>query len=187
MLIYDSLPQKIKTVFKDSINCTIKYTNDMNQKFDLQRVSIEQQVYLLNVNDTIKEKAMAKLKEIKGKSEEGGGKAKQYLEGLLKIPFNIYREEPILRNMKTINNHYSKLICDISGSLLIDFEIKDFFTNAEVMRHIEMFKKALFNDTKLRIRNELSTSNTVQEINKITTFLKNKHLLGNIQGKKKKT
>lgn len=187
MLIYDSLPHKIKAVFKDSINCTIKYTNDMNQKFDLQRVSIEQQVYLLNVNDTIKEKAMAKLKEIKGKSEEGGGKAKQYLEGLLKIPFNIYREEPILKNMKTINSHYSKLLCDISSSLLIDFEIKDFFTNAEIVRHIEMFKIALFNDTKLRIRNELTNSNTVQEINKITTFLKSKHLVGNVQPKKKKT
>ena len=51
----------------------------------------------------IKEKAIAKLKEIKSRSDETGLKAKQYLEGLLKIPFNVYREEPILKKVKEIN------------------------------------------------------------------------------------
>ena len=47
----------------------------------------------------LKEKAMQKLKEIKSKSEDSGSKARQYLDGLLKIPFNVYRREPILNLM----------------------------------------------------------------------------------------
>ena len=35
---------------------------------------------------------MIKLKEVKAKSEDSGTKARQYLEGLLKIPFGIYRQ-----------------------------------------------------------------------------------------------
>uniref|UniRef100_A0A6C0DSY0 Lon proteolytic domain-containing protein n=1 Tax=viral metagenome TaxID=1070528 RepID=A0A6C0DSY0_9ZZZZ len=186
ILIYDSLPHKIKALFKDSINCTIKYTNDMNQKFDLQRVSIEQQVYLLNANDTIKEKAMAKLKEIKGKSEESGGKAKQYLEGLLKIPFGVYREEPILKNMKIINNQFNKLLYDLSGSLKIDFDMKGFYTNTEILRNTEAIKNILFTTTKSRILQELKTINTIQDINKITLFLKSYNVLTDRIGEKRK-
>ena len=40
-----------------------------------------------------------KLKEIKSKPEDSGGKAKHYLEGLLKIPFGIYCTEPILNKI----------------------------------------------------------------------------------------
>ena len=34
---------------------------------------------------------MVKLKEVKAKSEDSGSKARQYLDGLLKIPFGIYK------------------------------------------------------------------------------------------------
>ena len=47
----------------------------------------------MKVNDNIKEKAMQKLKEIKSKSEDSGSKSRQYLDGLLKIPFGIYKKK----------------------------------------------------------------------------------------------
>ena len=50
----------------------------------------------MKASDSIKEKAMLKLKEVKAKSEDSGSKARQYLEGLLKIPFGIYKKEHIL-------------------------------------------------------------------------------------------
>jgi hypothetical protein len=50
----------------------------------------------MKTNDIVKEKAMSKLKEIKAKSEDSGSKARQYLDGLLKIPFNVYKKEPIM-------------------------------------------------------------------------------------------
>jgi hypothetical protein len=63
--IYDSFPWKIKNYFKDIIKFTIQYTNEMSQKYDINKISLEQQVYLLKVDDIVKEKAMVKLKEVK--------------------------------------------------------------------------------------------------------------------------
>ena len=53
-----------------------------------------------NLDETI-----AKLKEVKAKSEDSGSKARQYLDGLLKIPFGVYRKEPILSIMDNIKNN----------------------------------------------------------------------------------
>ena len=102
-MIYDSFPWKIKLYFKETMKHTIKYTKDMMSKYDVNRVSLEQQIYVMKVPENVREKAMAKLKEIKGKSDDSGAKAKQYLEGLLKIPFGVYREEPIIKKPKHLN------------------------------------------------------------------------------------
>jgi hypothetical protein len=107
--IYESLPFKIRTYFKDVIKYTIKNTSEIAQKYDMNKITMEQQIHLLKADDSIKEKAMTKLKEIKGKSEEFGSKAKQYLDGLLKIPFHVYREEPILKKMKELNLWYHNI------------------------------------------------------------------------------
>ena len=45
---------------------------------------------------------MQKLSEVKSKTDDSGTKARQYLDGLLSIPFNIFREEPILLLSKTV-------------------------------------------------------------------------------------
>jgi len=108
-LIYDSFPWKVKMYFKDAMKNTIKYTKDMINKYDINRISLEQQVYVMKAPENVKEKAMAKLKEIKGKSDDTGAKAKQYLEGLLKIPFHVYKEEAILQKQKTICREFLAL------------------------------------------------------------------------------
>ena len=74
---------------------TIEYTNRL-ASFDYNKIPLEQQIALMKTSDDVKEKAMIKLKEIKSKPEDSGGKAKHYLEGLLKIPFGILCCEPIL-------------------------------------------------------------------------------------------
>jgi hypothetical protein len=109
IFIYDSLPWKLKEHFKDVVKYAVKYTNDMIQKYDVNKISLEQQIYLLKANDNVKDKALTKLKEIKGKPDESGLKAKHYLEGLVKIPFGVYREEPILKKIKSINATFIKL------------------------------------------------------------------------------
>jgi hypothetical protein len=108
-LIYDSFPWNVKQFFRDTMKFTIKYTQDMTQKYDINRVSLEQQIYILNVPEYIKEKAMIKLKEIKGRTDESTSKAKQYLEGLLKIPFGIYKKEPILNIIQEVISKRRKL------------------------------------------------------------------------------
>jgi hypothetical protein len=108
--ILDTLPSTIKKYFKDVVKNTTKYTNDMMQKYDIHKITLEQQIYLMKANDIVKEKAIVKLKEIKSRSDETGLKAKQYLEGLLKIPFYVYREEPSLKRIKEINKMFIKMI-----------------------------------------------------------------------------
>ncbi len=106
--ILDSLPWKFKNYFKDAMAQTIIYTNDLSS-FDNNKIPLEQQICLMKVNDYVKEKAMQKLKEVKAKSDDSCSKARQYLEGLLKIPFSIYKKEYIFNTKQDINNLYSKI------------------------------------------------------------------------------
>ena len=62
---------------------TIQYTNNLCN-YDSDKIPLEQQICLLKASDSVKEKAILKLKEIKAKSEDTGSKARQYLDGLLK-------------------------------------------------------------------------------------------------------
>ncbi len=107
---YESLPWKIKKSFKEVVKHAITTANNMMQQYDVSQISLEQQIYLMKADDAIKEKAMHKLKEIKGKPDEMVIKAKQYLEGLIKIPFGVYREEPALKEIKVLNEWYCRIL-----------------------------------------------------------------------------
>ena len=85
-ILFDSFPWAIKKFFRDAMTNTVKYTKTLTN-FDTSKIPIEQQICLMKANDNVKEKAMVKLKEVKSKSEDSGSKARQYLEGLLRIPF----------------------------------------------------------------------------------------------------
>ena len=88
---------------------TLKYTKDLSN-FDTSKIPIEQQICLLKAADNVKEKAMVKLKEVKAKSEDSGSKARQYLDGLLKIPFGIYRNESMLSTMNNIREEFKNIV-----------------------------------------------------------------------------
>ena len=106
ILLFDSLPWAIKQYFKDAMKRTIQYTNELSN-FDNSKIPIDQQICLMKVSDNIKEKAMQKAKELKNKTEDTGTKARQYLDGLLKIPFNIFKREPIFINhILFFHNHF---------------------------------------------------------------------------------
>lgn len=136
-MIYDSFPWKLKLYFKDTMKHTIKYTKDMMSKYDINRVSLEQQIYVMKVPENVREKAMSKLKEIKGKSDDSGAKAKQYLEGLLKIPFGVYREEPIIVKPKKLNSMF------LTGLNLISEPIRNQFIESHMNSHIKPHYSAL--------------------------------------------
>ena len=88
---------------------TVKYTKNLSN-FDSNKIPIEQQICLMKASDRVKEKAMIKLKEVKAKSEDSGSKARQYLDGLLKIPFGIYRQEEILTILKQSSSKFESII-----------------------------------------------------------------------------
>lgn len=144
VMVYDSMSWKIKCLFKDAMKHTIKYTQQISHKYDISRVSLEQQVYLMRVPDAVKDKAIVKLKEIKGKSDESGAKARQYLEGLLKIPFGVHREEPIMRSTKDMNVKFAKLI--ESSSSILQIANKANYTNVEIGRYLNDLRNKLTRD-----------------------------------------
>jgi ATP-dependent Lon protease len=116
--IYNSLNWTCKKHFKNALQKTVQFSNEL-LNFDESKIPLEQQICLMKVNNNVKEKAMQKLKELKSKSEESGSKARQYLDGLLKIPFNIYKEEDILKMKNEIGNLVNNLINPLKNNNII--------------------------------------------------------------------
>ena len=151
-ILFDSFPWSIKQYFKDAMKRTVQYTNDLSN-FDIQKIPLEQQICLLKVNDSVKEKAMQKLKEIKSKSEDSGSKARQYLDGLLKIPFNIYKKEPILNIMSEIKVKYTDIL------RINKKELKENYTSLEILKTLNNIKQ--------------TENNTVDYLKTVTVKLEN--------------
>jgi ATP-dependent Lon protease len=166
IFIYNSLPWKLKEHFKDVVKYAVKYTNDMIQKYDVNKISLEQQIYLLKASDIVKDKALTKLKEIKGKPDESGLKAKHYLEGLVKIPFGVYREEPILKKLKVINSSFIKLHSLINYFFpLIKLNKKEKYALIEMLDFINTSETHIANNVLKLIEQNLETLSNREIIN----------------------
>ena len=140
VILFDSFPWEVKTQFKDAMLKTIQYTNEISN-FDINKIPLEQQICLMKVTDVIKEKAMMKLKEIKSKTEDSGSKARQYLDGLLKIPFSIFRKEPIM-NLMDENRQKMQILTKVKTNI----------TNIE----IKQITKTIKNTQKINTLNEIN-------------------------------
>jgi len=172
LMIYESFPWNIKTHFKDVIKTTIKTTGDMMKKYDINKISLEQQIYLLKVDENIKERAMAKLKEVKTKSDDMGIKAKQYLEGLIKIPFGIYKEEPILRQMKEMNTMFSKIMGSFEKIFGEPITKKPTHTNSEMRKLINRYKDVFPKQIIRKLTEHLKTAN-IKTVSWATNYINN--------------
>ena len=131
-ILFDSFSWPLKQYFRDAMKKTITYTNELSH-FDMEKIPLEQQICLMKTTDIVKEKAMIKLKEIKSKSDDSGTKARQYLEGLLKIPFQIYKKEPIFCIMDQVKQDFIQL-CNKHKIYELYKQIpkKDNYTNIEI-------------------------------------------------------
>tara|TARA_B110001450_G_scaffold159123_1_gene148427 strand:+ start:4680 stop:7958 length:3279 start_codon:yes stop_codon:yes gene_type:complete len=144
-ILFDSLPWEVKKYFREAMQSTIKYTQSLSN-YDTSRIPIEQQICLMKAPDKVKEKAMIKLKEVKAKSEDSGSKAKQYLDGLLKIPFGIFKSEPILSNMKEIHVLFLELIAYIhDNSFTTSSKIpnKEKYSSLEIANYCSYIKTTM--------------------------------------------
>jgi len=144
-ILFDSLPWEIKKSFRLAMKNTIKYTKNLSQ-FDNSKIPIEQQICLMKSSEIIKEKAMIKLKEVKAKSEDSGSKARQYLEGLLKIPFGVYKKEFILNVTQENNELINEIIIKLKKSNIeFGYDTKNIFTNIEITNIINKLSNEIFN------------------------------------------
>jgi ATP-dependent Lon protease len=95
-IIFDSFSFSVQVEFHHSIvTSTKQYIRGLIVE-DSLKIPLEKQVMMLKTSDQVKEKVMLKVKDLKNKSEESASKCRQYVEGLLKIPFGVFRQEPIL-------------------------------------------------------------------------------------------
>jgi len=133
-LLFDSFPYRIKQLFHNAMRETVNYTKKLSYT-DLNNIPLEQRICLLKVPDTVKEKAMVKLKEIKAKGDDSGSKPRHYLEGLLKIPFKILKEEPILR----INQECIQLFTTLIKNVAI-IPKKQNYNSIEVQQYMHFLK-----------------------------------------------
>ena len=101
-MIYSSMHWSIQKLFKNAV----KNVEDQNlrlQNLSESDISYEKRISLMKAPDSIKKRAYDRLKEMNG-GKESSAKALQYLDALLKIPFNIYQKEAILSFIDKFNN-----------------------------------------------------------------------------------
>jgi len=173
--LFDSFPWSIKQCFKQAMKKTIQYTNELSN-FDINKIPLEQQICLLKANDNVKEKAMMKLKEVKAKSEDSGSKARQYLDGLLKIPFSVYKREPVLHIMNKIrdqfNDMYKKYNID---KLFPEIPFKEKYTSIEILKHIKIIQNSANTD------DDAETNEKIEKIKKYLISGDKKKIIANIK------
>jgi len=173
--IYNTLPHNLKQYFKNAIKNTLTYVDELSN-LDENKIPLEQQIALLKCNNNVKEKAMQKLKELKSKSEDSGSKSRQYLDGLLKIPFGIYKSNQITDIITKINIKFDNLITNLNESKKSNkFNIVDNLLLSEIINFCwkdESIEKYIIN---------LFDAKFIKEI------LKNKNYNKNIQNKFSKT
>jgi hypothetical protein len=176
--IYDSFPFKVKNYFKDAMKITIKYSQDMVSKYDINKITLEQQIFLMKAPENVREKAMVKLKEIKCKSDDASTKAKQYLEGLLKIPFNTYKQEPILKIMKNINKKFASMVEKnnkyIGNSYILN-GTKPSYTCIEIQNIITTLYHTILPELNSSIMHSLNNANCKQ-LNNIIQYLQRNNI-----------
>jgi len=169
ILIYDSLPWKFKKLFKIAMKTTIDYTSKLRNS-NTSEIQLEQQICLMKVDDNVKEKAMVKLKEVKAKNEDGGLKARQYIDGLLKIPFGIYRHEPILKLMKDNITLFKNIIYELKKYKLDDNKEINYVVNQDETNN-------LLEDNSINLDNILiKNTYTPMEIYKYKEFIKEEYI-----------
>lgn len=164
-LLFDSLPWTIKKYFQDAMKSTVKYTKNLSN-FDSNKIPIEQQICLLKASDSVKEKAMIKLKEVKAKSEDSGSKARQYLDGLLKIPFGIFRQEEILSLIKKSSDIFQSIVNNIDNKVIPQ---KTKYTSIELFKHINTIETVIIPELEKSNFNKILNEYTCGKREKLIT------------------
>jgi len=158
-MLFDSFPWPIKQFFKQAMKKTIQYTNELSN-FDINKIPLEQQICLLKASDSVKEKAMMKLKEVKAKSEDSGSKARQYLDGLIKIPFGVYKREPILNVMENIRSQFKDMYKKYCiEKVFPEIPNKEKYASIEVLKYVK------------KIQGETGSNDKTEQIDKMKNYL----------------
>jgi ATP-dependent Lon protease len=125
--IYMGLHHSIRDEL-DIAKIEFKEVEKQLKKLTESDIPYEKRIALMDVDEDIKGKAMEKLKSIKS-SFQGDGKAQSYLDGLLKIPFGIFKECPVI----CFKNNFSKKLKELYpvADFNSEHQIDSFITDLE--------------------------------------------------------
>ena len=132
---------------KKKLNNTVSNINKIVENGNSLEVDIplDTKIKLLNVDEFVKSKLYMKFKELKSKSDDNS-KVRQYLEGILSVPFGTYIEENIFKISKKIKKEEKKTIIEFIHNYdnLVDISKKNysFFINNKLKILIEKKKKS---------------------------------------------
>lgn len=125
--VYQSLHYSIRELLDISKAKVEKEENDLNKLIDSD-IPYERRISMMKADEDVKAKAIEKLKSIKS-SFQGDSKAQHWLDGLLKIPFGIYKENAIL----SFKENFSQKINSIekNNNVFSDNDINNYIKNLE--------------------------------------------------------
>ena len=116
-IIFSLLPNEMKHNIYN-LNVEDIFTQEKTQ--DEVTIPYNQRIMMMNAPEIVKNKAFAKLGQMKNRHDDvGNGKIQEYLDGLLSIPFGRYKSEPILNYIKEINTML-KVFMNMKGMKDVD-------------------------------------------------------------------
>jgi ATP-dependent Lon protease len=123
--IYQSLHYSIRELLDNSKAKVEKEEAELSKLTDSD-IPYERRISMMKVDDEVKAKAMEKLKSMKS-SFQGDSKAQHWLDGLLKMPFGIYKENDIL----SFKDSFAKKIKSSNPDMKLfsDHEIDTYINN----------------------------------------------------------
>jgi endopeptidase La len=181
--VYNSLHWSIQKIFKNAIKKISNFSKNIID-FDESSITYEKRICLLRVPENIKIKTLEKYKEILNKGGESSSKSQQYLDGLLRIPFEIYKKEYIIKFLEdyrdtifNFNNDFKNSIEYYSSKNIIDSKytkrIDDIYTNYHSKINNKKTKSKDINDylqsiekVKNDIRKLFNDENIIKDLNK---------------------
>ena len=135
-ILYKNLHWTLQKNFKKTYNEIEEYKKKIN-KLTTEKIPYETKIIAIKASDDVKEKAIEKLKEF-NMSKDGSISAKcsKYLDGFLKIPFGIYREEFIIT---FLDNFKKKLNNMIKNDKMIT-NVNNVSTATEITKLLDKYK-----------------------------------------------
>ena len=198
--LYNSLHWNIQKLFKITIKKIEKHNMDL-LTFNENEIPYDKRIALLKTSNYVKNKAMEKYKEIINKGNENVSKAQQYLDGLLKIPFNIYLKETIfvifdefkinfglfINKLNLLNDKHLNPVCNLYNQDYKSNEIDTLITKLDNMLliNIPITYNTLYKNYKLvELQTKIKVINN-KLVNKIDLRQKKSDLINDIITNKK--
>ena len=143
-----SMQKKLKVTKK-------KVEESKKKEITEEDIPYDKRISLLKAPNKVKAKAREKLKEMQG-TRESSSKAQHYLEGLLKVPFGVYKKESILSFLSDF-----KLKLDSTILVLIE-KINDL--EESKLKDLLIFIGNKYEECKSSLETETDINNFIKEI-----------------------